>query len=161
MKILVTGGAGYIGSITVRSLQNAGHEVVVFDNLICGHKEALTNTSLIIGDLLNKKKIDSVFQSNKYDAVIHFAAYALAQESMEDPKKYFENNIQGGLNLLEAMRKGNCNKIIFSSTCAVYGYPYKLPVTEKEKFAPVSVYGESKLAFEKILNWFRRLFGIK
>lgn len=160
MKILVTGGAGYIGSHTVYLLQKQGWEVVVFDNLVYGHKEAV-NCPLIVGDLLNKNDIVGVFKNNKFDGVIHFAAYALAGESMEKPGKYFENNILGGLNLLEVMKDFGVKYIVFSSTCAVYGYPKKLPVGEEEEKKPVSVYGESKLMFEKILNWYDRIFGIK
>jgi len=160
MKILVTGGAGYIGSHTVAELLQAGHEVVVFDNLVYGHKEAI-KCSLIVGDLLNQKEINQVFEKEKFEGVIHFAAYALAGESMQKPAKYFENNLQGGINLLEAMRNHQVNKIVFSSTCAIYGYPKKLPVAEEEEKKPVSVYGESKLMFEQILAWYDQLLGIK
>jgi len=160
MKILVTGGAGYIGSHTVGELQRQGFEVVVFDNLVYGHKEAV-NCPLVVGDLLDKQEIEKVFEQNKFDGVIHFAAYALAGESMKEPAKYFKNNILGGLNLLEAMKNFGVKHIVFSSTCAIYGYPKKLPVGEEEKKKPVSVYGESKLAFEKILGWYDQIYGIK
>lgn len=150
-KILVTGGAGYIGSHTVASLREANYDVVIFDN----------QDPLIKRNLLNKDEINKVFEENKFDGVIHFAAYALAGESMKEPAKYFENNIQGGLNLLEAMVKHNVKNIVFSSTCAIYGYPKKLPVSEDEEKKPVSVYGESKLMFEKILEWYDKIFGIK
>jgi len=160
MKILVTGGAGYIGSHTVDLLQKEGYEVVVFDNLVYGHKEAIS-CPLVIGDLLNKKAIRKVFEENKFTAVIHFAAYALAGESMKQPGKYFENNILGGLNLLEETKDFGIKYIVFSSTCAVYGYPKTLPVTEESPLNPVSVYGESKLAFEKILRWYDEIYGIK
>ncbi|HUV71569.1 MAG TPA: UDP-glucose 4-epimerase GalE [Clostridia bacterium] len=160
MKILVTGGAGYIGSHTVAELLQAGHEVVVFDNLVYGHKEAI-KCPLIVGDLLNQKEINQVFEKEEFEGVIHFAAYALAGESMQKPAKYFENNLQGGINLLEAMRNHQVNKIVFSSTCAIYGYPKKLPVAEEEEKKPVSVYGESKLMFEQILAWYDQLLGIK
>ena len=159
MRILVTGGAGYIGSITTKRLLEKGHEVVVFDNLKRGHKEAVT-TKLVVGDLLNRQDIEKGLAGEKFDAVIHFAAYALAGESMENPQMYFENNIQGGLNLLEYM-KNNIKYIVFSSTCAVYGTPKKLPVSEDEEKNPESVYGESKLAFEKVLYWYDLIFGIK
>ncbi|MGB9706568.1 MAG: UDP-glucose 4-epimerase GalE [Microgenomates group bacterium] len=160
MKILVTGGAGYIGSHTVALLQKEGYEVVVFDNLVYGHREAVS-CPLIKGDLLDKAAIIKVFSQNKFTAVIHFAAYALAGESMKQPGKYFENNILGGLNLLEAMKDFGIKYIVFSSTCAVYGYPKKLPVTEESPLNPISVYGESKLAFEKILYWYDEIYGIK
>lgn len=159
MKILVTGGAGYIGSITTKRLLEKGHEVVVFDNLKRGHKEAVT-TKLVVGDLLNRQDLEKGLAGEKFDAVIHFAAYALAGESMENPQMYFENNIQGGLNLLEYMRN-NIKHVVFSSTCAVYGTPKKLPVSEEEEKKPESVYGESKLAFEKVLYWYDAIFGIK
>ncbi len=160
MKILVTGGAGYIGSHTVAELKKQKIQVVVFDNLVCGHKKAVS-CPLIKGDLLDKKAIEAVFQKEKFTAVIHFAAYALAGESMQQPAKYFENNILGGLNLLKAMRKAKVKYIVFSSTCAIYGYPEKLPVSEEAIKAPVSIYGESKLAFEKILYWYDQIYGIK
>lgn len=158
--ILVAGGAGYIGSHTVKELQNQGNEITVFDNLIYGHKEAVS-CSLVAGDLLNKTEVEKIFQKNKFDAVIHFAAYSQAGESMENPAKYFENNIQGGLNLLEEMRKNDVKHIIFSSTAAVYGFPKNLPVKETDEYKPSSVYGESKLAFERILKWYDEIFGIK
>lgn len=167
MKILVTGGAGYIGSHTVAELLKQGHQVIVFDNLISGHKEAI-KCPLVIGDLLHKEEIASAFEEENFEAVVHFAAFAAAGESMENPAKYFENNIQGGVNLLEAMRKFNVDKIVFSSTSAVYGFPDKLPVVEEESLPagrqgkkPVSVYGESKLMFEKILDWYDQIFKIK
>lgn len=160
MKILVTGGAGYIGSITVKYLQRQGHDVTVIDNLSFGHKEAV-NGNLIIGDLKNK---DFVFESlgkYEFDGVIHFAASALAGESMKDPYKYFNNNIHGGLNLLEFMKEKGIKKIIFSSTCAIYGTPKNLPVSENESKKPESVYGDSKLMFENILDWYEKVYGIK
>lgn len=161
MKLLLTGGAGYIGSITNTFLRDQGHETVVFDNMSNGHKEAIGKTRLIIGDLQNKNDIETVFQNEQFDAVIHFAALALAGESMDKPYEYYTNNILGGLNLLESMRKGNCKNIIFSSTCAVYGYPSVLPVTEKTPIKPVSVYGSSKRMFEEIILWYEQLYGIK
>ena len=160
MKLLVSGGAGYIGSHTVRELLKQGYEVVVFDNLTSGHKESV-NCPLVVGDLLNKGEIEAVFQKEKFAGVIHFAALSAAGDSMKEPARYFENNLQGGVNLLEAMRKAQVNKIVFSSSCAIYGYPEKLPVDEEETKKPVSVYGETKLMFEKILFWYDQLFGIK
>ncbi len=160
MRILVTGGAGYIGSITVKNLQGEGHDVVVFDNLSYGHKESVS-CPLIVGDLVDKQFLFKSFENQKFDGVIHFAAYALAGESMKDPNKYFFNNIVGGLNLLELMKRNQINNIVFSSTCAIYGTPNKLPVTEDESKKPESVYGQSKLMFEKILEWYDKLFRIK
>lgn len=159
MRILVTGGAGYIGAVTVKYLVEKGHEVIVFDNLVYGHKEAV-EVPLIVGDLIDKDFLFKSFENQKFDGVIHFAAYALAGESMKDPYKYFYNNLTGGLNLLELMRRNNINNIIFSSSCSIYGTPERLPVTEDESKKPESVYGESKLMFEKILDWYDKVFGM-
>ncbi|OGG11294.1 UDP-glucose 4-epimerase GalE [Candidatus Gottesmanbacteria bacterium RBG_13_45_10] len=161
MRFLVTGGAGYIGSITNWLLRSKNHETVIFDNMVNGHKEAVGDTKLIIGDLRSKADIASVFEKEQFDAVIHFAALALAGESMQKPFEYFHNNIDGGLNLLEAMRAHNCKTIIFSSTCAVNGFPKKLPVTEESPIAPASVYGASKRNFEEILEWYEKVYGIR
>ncbi len=159
MKILVTGGAGYIGSITVKNLQKLGHEVTVFDNLVHGHRESVS-CRLIVGDLLDKKDLLSLAKEH-FDGVIHFAAYALAGESMQIPAIYFQNNVLGGLNLLEFMKDQRISNIIFSSTCAIYGTPNVLPVTENSEKVPESVYGESKLMFEKVLDWYDKIYGIK
>lgn len=159
MKLLVTGGAGYIGSVTVKELQRLGHEVVVFDNLVYGHEYAVACT-LIKGDLLAKEDLDKIPQE-QFDGVIHFAAYAYAGESMQNPYKYFHNNLQSGLNLLEFMRERKIPSIIFSSSCSIYGTPLKIPVTESESKKPESVYGESKLMFETILSWYQKIHGIE
>lgn len=158
-KILVTGGAGYIGSITVKELLKQGYEVVVFDNLSQGHKEVLSRP-LVVGDLLNPQDLEKL-DKYEFDGVIHFAAAALAGESMQRPEFYFENNIIGGLNLLEYMKKRNVKNIVFSSTCAIYGTPEKVPVSEEESKKPESVYGESKLAYEKVLYWYDKIYSIK
>jgi UDP-glucose 4-epimerase len=160
MKILVTGGAGYIGSVTVKRLLEKKHDVTVLDNLIYGHRESVT-CPLIVEDLTNKDRLFSTLKNSNFDAVIHFAAYALAGESMTDPYKYFYNNIQGGLNLLELMKEKSIKYIIFSSSCSVYGNPNTLPVIESTPISPVSVYGESKAMFENILSWYSKIFGIK
>lgn len=160
-KILVTGGAGYIGSHTVNFLKENNYSPVVFDNLIEGSNKSAIDCEIIEGDLLDAQSINEALNSTQFDGVIHFAAYALAGESMKNPAKYFQNNIMGGINLLEAMKKSNVNKIVFSSTCAVYGFPDSLPVSESESKKPVSVYGESKLMFEQVLKWYDTLFGIK
>lgn len=159
MKILVTGGAGYIGSITVKRLLEQKYEVTVVDNLVCGHKNAVS-CELLVGDLTDETFLSSKLGNRTFDAVIHFAAYALAGESMKRPSKYFCNNILGGLNLLEFMRKGSINKIIFSSTCAIFGTPKKLPLDEEQEKIPESVYGQSKLMYEQILEWYRKIYGI-
>ena len=160
MRILVTGGAGYIGSITVKYLLDQGHEVVVFDNLVYGHKESVT-CPLVVGNLEDKQFLFNSFENQKFDGVIHFAAYALAGESMKNPYKYFYSNLTGGLNLLELMKANQIKNIIFSSSCSIYGTPEKLPVTEDESKKPESVYGESKLMFEKILEWYDKVTDIK
>src|SRR3989344_6349555 len=154
MKLLITGGAGYIGSITNKLLTLAGHDTIVFDNLSRGHREAVGKTPLLVGDLTNLSEINEVFEQHSFDAVIHFAALSLAGESMEKPYEYFHNNLLGGLNLLEAMKKHNCKKIIFSSTSAVYGYPKNVPIAEEEAIAPVSVYGASKNMVEEMIRWY-------
>ena len=157
--ILVTGGAGYIGSITVKRLLESGYSVVVFDNLSQGH-ESVVSCPLVKGDLLNPEDLKQL-DSYQFDGVVHFAASALAGESMQNPKKYFENNILGGTNLLEYMKEKKIPSIVFSSTCAIYGTPEKVPVSESESKKPESVYGESKLSFEKVLYWYDRIYSIK
>ncbi len=165
MKILVTGGAGYIGSHTVHLLIQSGwssEDIIVFDNLIYGHREHLPEgVHFIRGDLLNKSDIASVFQKHKIEGVLHFAAYSYVGESMVDPGKYFENNIAGGLHLLEQMRLHGCQFIVLSSTCSVYGIPEKVPITEDTPLKPINVYGESKLIFEKMLSWYDRIYKIR
>ncbi|MBP1890436.1 UDP-glucose 4-epimerase [Clostridium moniliforme] len=161
MSILVCGGAGYIGSHMVAELLENGHEVVVLDNLEKGHKDALLGGKLYIGDLRDRKILDKVFTENDIDAVIDFAAYSLVGESMTEPLKYFNNNIYGTINLLEAMRDHNVKYIVFSSTAATYGEPDEIPILENSKTIPTNAYGESKLIVEKILNWCDRAYGIK
>lgn len=161
MKVLITGGAGYIGSITNAILRKKGYKTVVFDNLSLGHREAVGDTKLIVGDLRNKEDIDRVFAQDQFDAVIHFAALSLAGESMEKPYEYYDNNLRGGLNLLEAMRQHGCPAIIFSSTSAVYGYPPRIPITEEEPTLPVSVYGSSKRMVEEMIEWYGKIYGIR
>lgn len=160
MKLLVTGGTGYVGSFTVKQLQAVGFEVVVFDNLEYGHKNAV-DCQIVKGDLKDQSQIAKVFKIQNFDAVLHFASYIAAGESMQNPGKYFVNNISGGINLLEAAVAANVKKLIFSSTAAVYGYPDKLPITEDDLKIPINVYGESKLTLEKILSWYEKVYGIK
>ncbi len=161
MKVLVTGGAGYIGSVTNAILRQKGIDTVVFDNLLLGHREAVGDNTLIVGDLRNQEDIDGVLAKEHFDAVIHFAAYSLAGESMEKPYEYYDNNLRGGLNLLEAMRRNECPAIIFSSTCAVYGYATNMPVTEEERIAAISVYGSSKRMIEEMIEWYDAIYDIK
>ena len=162
MQIFVVGGAGYIGSVCAQLLLNAGHEVAIFDNLIEGHRRAVdARANFIQGDLTERSEIEAALTSTRPDAVMHFAAYALVPESMRDPSKYFRNNISNGLNLLDAMLKTEVRRIIFSSTCAIFGPPDRVPIDESAVPRPISPYGESKLAFEKILRWYDEIHGFK
>ncbi|MCF7834028.1 MAG: UDP-glucose 4-epimerase GalE [Candidatus Pacebacteria bacterium] len=164
-KILVTGGGGYIGSHAVKKLLKEGHSVVVFDNFFRGYKKPLEILKkygeLVVfnGDLKNKEDVQKVFEENKIDAVMHFGALCLVNESMEKPEMYFENNVFGTLNLLNAMKDNNVRKIVFSSTCAVYGDAQYLPVDEKHPTNPTNPYGESKLMCEKIIKWYGELYN--
>ena len=162
MKVFLTGGAGYIGSVTSELLLNEGHEVVVFDNLGRGHREAIEpRATFIEGDLRDKDSIADAMARAKPDAVMHFAAYALVGESMVQPEIYFRNNVVGGINLAEAMHANDVSKIVFSSTCATYGQPETVPITEEEPQRPQNPYGESKLMFEHTLKWYQQLHGIQ
>jgi UDP-glucose 4-epimerase len=162
MKIFVVGGAGYIGSVCAQLLLDQGHEVAIFDNLTEGHRDAIDSRARFIqGDLGEWTQIEAALSSAQPDAVMHFAAYALVPESMHDPSKYFRNNISNGLNLLDAMLKTGVRRIIFSSTCAIFGPPERVPIDETAVPRPISPYGESKLAFEKILRWYDEIHGFK
>ena len=161
MKILVTGGAGYIGSHVVKSLLKAGHEVIVLDNLVKGHQEAVVGGKFIKGDLKDKELLDEVMKKYNIKGVIHLAAHSLVGESMEDPGKYYFNNVSNGVNLLEAMVNNNVNYIVFSSTAAVYGEPEDIPITEDHPLQPTNTYGESKLFFEKILSRYQQIYDLK
>ncbi len=159
-KILVVGGAGYIGSFTVQALKKAGYEVVVFDSLETGHRHAIPKTKIYQGDLkIDHEKLNQAFVSENPDAVIHFAAYIEVGESVKDPEKYFYNNVYGTLNLLKAMKAHQVKKIVFSSTAAVYGEPDKIPIPEELEKKPTNPYGESKLFVEKILSWYAQAYG--
>ena len=162
MKILLTGGSGYIGSVTTELLCDDGHEVVVFDNLERGHREAVDSRArLVVGDLREPAPIRAAMRAVQPDAVVHFAAYALVGESMQDPTKYFDNNLGGGLHLLDAMLRAGVKKIIFSSTCATYGQPETMPMTEAMPQRPTNPYGESKLMFETALRWEQERRGLQ
>ena len=162
MKILVAGGAGYIGSVTTQMLCDADHQVVVFDNLERGYRRAVDpRAHFIQGDLRNKQDIQSALEIEQPDAIIHFAAYIEVGESMKEPLPFFENNITGSLNLMHAMIETGCKKLIFSSTCATYGTPQKIPMDESLPQHPESVYGESKLVCEKIFQWAEQIHGIE
>jgi UDP-glucose 4-epimerase len=161
MKIFVTGGAGYIGSVFVEEAVEAGHEVVVFDNLSEGHRSAIDpRAKLIEGDLLDRPKLLKAFGKEKAEAVVHFAGKALVPESMKNPSLYYQTNVTGGVNLLDAMVESDCKKIIFSSTCATYGVPEKIPLDERCQQKPINPYGHSKLLFEQILKWYEQIHGI-
>ncbi len=161
MKILVVGGAGYIGSVCAELLLDEDHEVAVFDNLTEGHRRAVDpRAKFTQGDLADRNQIETALSSIRPDAVMHFAASALVAESMCDPSKYFRNNISNGLNLLDAMVATRVNRIVFSSTCAIFGPPDRLPIDEAAPARPINPYGESKLAFEKILRWYGQIYGL-
>lgn len=162
MKILVTGGSGYIGSVTTELLCDGGHEVVVFDNLERGHIEAVDERArLVKGDLRNPGEIDAVMADVLPDAVFHFAAYALVGESMQNPMMYFQNNVGGGINLVDAMLSHGVKRIIFSSTCATYGQPETIPMTEDLPQRPTNPYGESKLMLETVMRWEQARRGLE
>ena len=161
MAILVTGGAGYIGSHTLIELIEKGEEVVVIDNLSKGHKEAVQGGTFYQGDLRNDEFLDEVFKKNDIEAVIHFAADSLVGESVADPLKYYNNNVLGTVKLLSKMKETGANKIVFSSTASVYGEPENIPILEDDKTIPTNPYGETKLAVEKALKWFKNAYGIK
>lgn len=150
-KVLVTGGAGYIGSHTCKSLCRHGFSPVVYDNLVYGHRESVKWGDFIHGDINDIKKLTQSIKEHNPVGVIHFAAFAYVGESVSDPGKYYANNVAGTINLLEAMRINGMDKIVFSSTCAVYGQPENIPITENEIKTPVNPYGKSKLMIEQIL----------
>ncbi len=160
-KILVVGGAGYIGSICVEELLNAGHHVGVFDNLSEGHRRAIDpRVRFFQGDLADISVIKLALTEFQPDAVMHFAANALVGESMTKPEKYFNNNVCNGLNLLNAMHECGVKRLVFSSTCATFGIPESVPIHEGLPQNPINPYGESKLIFEKILRWYDEIHGL-
>ena len=161
-KILVTGGAGYIGSFMVRELQNKGFEVVILDNLSQGHKGAIKDFRLEVIDLVKEKeKLDTLFTSEKFDGVVHMAGFIQMGESYRDPAKYYKNNVYGFMNLLDSMQKGGVNKIIISSSAGVYGNPVKLPIEESDPKNPLNPYGETKYILERMLEDYDAAYGIK
>ncbi len=161
MAVLVTGGAGYIGSHAVAALLEKGEKVVIVDNLYQGHKEAILGGKLYEGDLRDADFLAQVFQENEIDGVIHFAANSLVGESMKDPGKYYHNNVYGTLCLLEQMQKAGVTRIVFSSTAATYGEPERVPIDEYDRTLPTNAYGETKLAMERMIRWFDVAHGIK
>ena len=155
-KILVTGGAGYIGSHTRRSLEESGHSVVVVDNLSRGYREAVPANILRVIDLREKEKLTALLKDERIEAVIHFAAYISVGESTQLPELYFANNVGGSVSLFEAMLEAGVKKLVFSSTAAAYGVPKHVPIPETEAIAPINPYGESKVIVETILEWLDR-----
>ena len=162
MNILVTGGAGYIGSVVVEETLRAGHRTIVYDNLVKGHREMVDAAALFIeGDLLDRPLLEKTFVENDVEAVIHMAAYSLVGESVTEPSKYYTNNVLAGISLLDAMRDSGVAKIVFSSTAAVYGEPEKQPIEERDRTAPTNPYGDTKLAFEHALKAYERAYDIR
>lgn len=159
--ILITGGAGYIGSHTNKLISNNGFETVILDNLSTGHRDFVKWGKLFEGDLSSLDDLNKVFTENKIDAVIHFAASAYVGESVHNPQKYYFNNVVNTLNLLKAMRKYDCNKIIFSSSCATYGEPKTTPIDEKHPQEPINPYGMTKFMIEKILLDYSKAYDLK
>ncbi len=160
MNILVTGGAGYIGSHVVKELLATEHKVVTYDNLQKGHRQAVWGGEFVRGELGNKDKLAEVISDYNIEAVIHLAADSLVGESMENPSKYYQNNFVNGLNLLEVMCEYDIKKIVFSSTAAVYGAPEEVPITEEEAKTPTNVYGRTKLYFEQLLKDYEAAYGL-
>ena len=162
MKILVVGGAGYIGSICTELLLDEGYDVAVFDNLTEGHRRAVDpRAEWFEGDLSDRAAVADVFAKSKPQAVMHFAASASVGESMQNPSKYFRNNVANGLNLLDAMIAADVKRFVFSSTCATFGPPERVPIDETLPQRPMNPYGESKLAFERVLRWYGEIHGLR
>ncbi len=162
MRILVTGGAGYIGSVVAARLLDGGHHVHVFDNLSTGHRAAVdSRAGFTQGDLLDRAGLAALVGRERFDAVMHFAAEAQVEKSMTQPEVFYQTNVVGGLNLLDAMVPTATRTIVFSSTCAVYGEPVSMPMSESHPKAPINAYGDSKLAFERALHWYGLAHGVK
>jgi UDP-glucose 4-epimerase len=159
LAVLVVGGAGYIGSHTAHVLQRKGHEVIIYDNLSTGHKNLAEGFELVVGDMSDAAKLGTLLK--RCDAVMHFAASAYVGDSVKNPKTYFQNNIVNALTLLNAVMESRVRKFIFSSTCAVYGNPAKVPITEDNPRQPVNPYGATKLAFENALEAYNRAYGLR
>lgn len=158
MKILVTGGAGYVGSHAARLLDRAGHDVWIYDSLVYGHRQAALPGKLIEGDLMDRPKLVDAMKQHNIEAVMHFAAFAYVGESVEQPHKYYQNNIVAALNLMEAMREVEVNRFVFSSTTATYGEPDTVPISEDERQDPINPYGFTKLVIERALADYARAY---
>ena len=160
MRVLVTGGAGYVGSHTTKVLAHSGFQPVVLDNLELGHRWAARWGPLVVGDLANTSLLHELLQEYRVEAVIHFSAHAYVSESIANPRKYFRNNVANTLNLLEAMLDSGVGRIVFSSSCASYGLPESVPIREDHPQRPVNPYGESKLFVERVLDWYGQAYGL-
>ncbi len=160
MKVLVTGGAGYVGSHAVRQLIAAGHDVLVLDNMVFGHKGAVEPDRLIVGDLSDQALVEKLLTEHDIEAVMHFAAYAFVGESVTNPAKYYQNNIVGTLSLLDAMRNVGVKKLVFSSTCATYGPPKTVPIPEDHPQSPINPYGFTKLVIEEAMKDYKHAYGL-
>ena len=161
MKVLVTGGAGYIGAHCCKLLAAKGHQPVSLDNLVYGHRRAVQWGPFYEGDLADRAMLNDIFEKEQFDGVMHFAAYAYVGESMSDPQKYYINNLQNTIGLLEAMKTYHVNNFILSSTCAVYGNPQRIPIDEQHPRNPINPYGKSKYMIEEILSDYHRAYGLK
>lgn len=161
MNILVVGGAGYIGSHTVRHLARSGHRVIVYDNLSLGFAAAVSDQRLVQGELADQSLLEETMREHEIEAVIHFAAYALVGESVQEPAKYYENNVVATYRLLQAMRNSGVDKIVFSSTCATYGIPDRVPIKEDQPQSPINPYGFTKLVVEHMLQDFHNAYGLR
>src|SRR5215467_646845 len=159
--VLVTGGAGYIGSHTCKALSEAGYIPVAYDNLVYGHEWAVKWGPFEKGDILDAARLSEVFKKYRPSAVVHFAAFAYVGESVNDPAKYYRNNLVGTVSLLEAMRAHSVERIVFSSTCATYGIPERIPITEDAAQKPINPYGASKLMVERILKDYGAAYGLR
>ena len=162
MRVMVTGGAGYIGSVVAQELLNGGHTVVVYDNLSKGHVDAVPPGAILVAaDLRERARLCAALDDHEIEAVVHLAASSLVGESMHEPGKYYRENLVAGIDLLDAMREAKVNVLIFSSTAAVYGEPSKQPIEEGDALAPTNPYGETKLAFERALHWYEHAHGFR
>jgi UDP-glucose-4-epimerase GalE len=160
MRVLVTGGAGYVGSHSAKLLAESGHDVVIVDNMAEGHRPAAGKIPLVVADLLDRESIVAALRDHKIDAVMHFAAFAYVGVSVREPAKYYQNNIVGSLALLDAMRAAGVNRIVFSSSCATYGIPQRVPITEDHPQNPISPYGFTKLVIERALADYSHAYGL-
>lgn len=162
MKVLVTGGAGYIGSVVAAGLLNAGHQVTVVDNLSRGHRQAVPpQAEFVASDLAEKDKVEQLLCTERFDAVMHFAAFIESGESMKSPESFFRNNTANALSLLECMLAAGVRRFVFSSTAALFGNPQRTPIEEEDALQPTNAYGESKLLVERMLEWFHKIHGVR